>query len=70
MSSSFRYQAFVVVSGNLGGKILVVYKVLSSHVQKNYATTSSDETCLEFEFQTDENYYVDLRQILWLQKLK
>ena len=29
-----------------------------------------DENCIEFEFQTDRNYYVDLRQIFLASKLK
>ena len=61
MSSNFRYQAFVAVSGTLGGKIPVVDNVLSFHQQEIYPTTSLDENCIEFEFQTDRNYYVDLR---------
>ena len=70
MSISFRYQAFVVVSGNLGGKVLVVDNVLSSHEQEIYPTTSLDENCIEFEFQTDRNYYVDLIQTYLALKLK
>ena len=62
MSSNFRYQAFVAVSGNLGGKVPNVDDVLSSHEQEIYPTTSLDENCIEFEFQTDRNYYVDLRR--------
>ena len=62
MSSNFRYQTFVAVSGNLGGKVSVVDDVLSSHEQKIYSTTSLDENCIESEFQTDRNYYRDLRQ--------
>ena len=70
MSSNFRYQTFVTVSGNLGGKVPVVDDVLSSHEQKNDPTTSLDENCIEFEFQTDRNYYVDLRQTYLALKLK
>ena len=70
MSSSFRYQPFVVVSGNLGGKVPVVDDVLSSYEQELYLTTSLDENCIEFEFQTDRNYYVDLRQTFLALKLK
>ena len=62
MSSNFRYQPFVAVSGNLGGKVPVVDDLLSSHEQEIYRTTSLDENCIEYEFQTDRNYYVDLRQ--------
>ena len=70
MSSNFRYQPFVAVSGNLGGKVPVVDDVLSSHEQEIYPTTSLDENCIEFEFQTDRNYYVDLRQTYLTLKLK
>ena len=70
MSSIFRYQPFVAVSGNLGGKIPVVDDVLSSHEQEIYPTTSLDENCIEFEFQTDRNYYVDLRETYLALKLK
>ena len=56
MSSNFRYQPFVTISGNLGGKVPVVDDVLWSHEQKNYPITSLDENCIEFEVQTDRNY--------------
>ena len=68
--NTFRYQPFVAVSGNLGGKIPIVYDVLSSHEQEIYPTTSLDENCTEFEVQTDRNYYVDLRQSFLALKLK
>ena len=70
MSSNFRHQPFVAVSGNLGGKVPVVDDVLSSHEREIYPTTSLDENCIEFEFQTDRNYYVDLRQTYLALKLK
>ena len=69
-NNSFRYQPFVAVSGNLGGKVPIVDDVLSSHEQEIYRTTSLDENCIEFEFQTDRNYYVDLRQSFLALKLK
>ena len=56
MSSKFRYQPFVAVSGNPGGKVPVVDDILSSHEPEIYLTTSLDGSCLEFEFQTDRNY--------------
>ena len=62
MSSNFWYQPFVAVPGNFGGKDSVVDDILSSHEQEIYPTTSLVENCIEFEFQTDRNYYVDLRQ--------
>ena len=61
---------FVAVSGNLGEKIPVVDDVLSSQEQEIYPTISLDENCIEFEFQTDWNYYVDLRQTNLALKLK
>ena len=69
MSNNFRYQPFVAVSGNLGGKVPIVDDVLSSHEQEIYPTTSLDENCIEFEFQTDRNSYVDLRQTFLALKL-
>ena len=60
----------MAVSGNLGGKVPVVDDVLSSHEQETYPTTSLDKNCIEFEFQTDRNYYVDLRQSSLALKLK
>ena len=70
MSSNFRYQPFVAVSGILGGKVLVVDDFLSSHEQRIYSTTSLYENCIDFEFQTDRNFYVDLRQTYLALKLK
>ena len=69
-NNNFRYQPFVAVSGNLGGKVPIVDDVLSSHEQEIYLTTSLDENCIECEFQTDRNYYVDLRQSFLALKLK
>ena len=57
-------------SGNHGVKVPVVDDVLSSREQEIYPTTSIDENCLEFEFQTDRNYYVDSRQTYLAVKLK
>ena len=70
MSSNFRDRPFVAVSGFLGGQVPVVDKVLSSHGQEIYPTISLDENCIEFEFQADRNYYVDLRQTYRALKLK
>ena len=69
-NKNFRYQPFVAVSGNPGGKVPIVDDVPSSHEQLNYLTTSLDENCIELEFQTERNYYVVLRQSLLAFKLK
>ena len=42
----------------------------SSHEQEVYPTTSLDENSIEFEFQTDCNVYVDLRQTYLALKIK
>ena len=70
MSSNFRYQRFVAVSVNLGGKVPVVDDVLLYHEQEIYPTTSLDENCIEIEFQTDRNYCIDLGQTYLAVKLK
>ena len=69
-NNNFWYQPFVAVSGNLGGKVPIVDDVLTSHEQEIYPTTSLDENCIEFEFQTDRDYCVDLRQWFLTLKLK
>ena len=57
----------MVVSGNLGGKVPVVDNVLLS---KFFPITPFDENCIEFEFQTDRNYQVALRQTYLALKLR
>ena len=69
-NNNFRYQPFVAVSGNLEGNIPIVDDVLSSHEQEIYPTISLVENCIEFDFQTDRNYYVDLRQSFLVLNLK
>ncbi len=69
-NNNFRYQPFVAVSGSLGGKVPNLNDVLSSHEHEIYPTTSLDEKCIEFEFQTDRNCCVDLRQSFLALKLK
>ena len=69
-NNNFRYQPFVAVPGNLGGNVPIVDDVLSSHEQEIYPTTLLDENCIEFELQTDWNYYVDFRQSFLALKLK
>ena len=68
-NNNFRYQPFVTVSGNVGGKVPIDDDVLSSQEQEIYRTISLGENCIEFEFQTDRNYYVDLRQSFLALKL-
>ena len=69
-NNNFLYQPFVAVSGNLGGKVPIVDYALSSQEQEIYPTISLDENRIVFDFQTDRNYYVDLRQSFLALKLK
>ena len=48
----------------------IVDNVLSPPEQEIYPTTSIDENCIEFEFETERNFYVDLRQSFLALKLK
>ena len=68
--NNFRYQPSVTVSDNPGVEVQVLDNVLSSHEQENYPTTSLDENCFEFDFQTDRNIYVVLRQTFLAIKIK
>ena len=70
MSSKFWYYSFVAVSGDPGGKVPVVDVILSSHEQNLDPTTLINKNCIGFEFQTDCNYYIDLRQTYLAFKLK
>ena len=58
------------MSENFGGKVSIVDDVLSTLEQEIYPTTLLDENCIEFEFQTDRNYYVNLRQSFLALELK
>ena len=60
----------MATSGLLGGKIPVYDNGVLSHEQEISPTTSLDKFCIEFEFQTDPNYYVDFRQTYLNLKLK
>ena len=55
ISRSFRYQLFVRVSGNVGGKVPVVDIAFSSHKQKAYSTNSLDEDGIVFDFRKNWN---------------
>ena len=70
MSNNFLDQPLVAVSGIIGGKVPPVDNVLPSHEQEIDPYTSLDENFFEFEFETDRNYYIDLRQTYLASKLK
>ena len=51
-------------------QIPVVNDVLSSHEQGIYPPTSFDDNSIEIKFETDRNFYVDLRQTYLALKIK
>ena len=67
--NNFRYQTFVAGCRSHGGEVPVVDDVLSSDEQEIYPTTSLDANSIEFEFQTDRNVYVHLRQLYFALKM-
>ena len=69
-NNNLRYQTFVVVSGNFAVKVPIDDHVLSSHEQKIYPATPLDKNFIGFDFQTDRNYNIDMRQSLLALKLK
>ena len=69
-SQSSRQHFFVAVLGDLGGKGAFVGDVLSSHEQQIYPAILLDENSIEFECQTDCNYYDDLKHLYLAPKLK
>ena len=66
----FRYQPFVAVYGNPGVKVPLFADVLSSDEQEIHSTTPFNKISIEFEFQTDRNVYVKLRQAYLAPKVK
>ena len=62
----FRYQ----LSGKLRKKVAAFDNIWSSHEEEVYPNTSLDENCIELDFQTDQNYYLDLRKIYFALKPK
>ena len=70
MSIIFLYKPFVAFCGNPGWSITLVGDVLKFREQEIYLFTSLYENCREFQLRSDRSYYVDLRQISFVSKLK
>ena len=68
--NNFRTNNSFAVFGNPRVKVPVVDDLLSSQEQEFCPTTSFDENSNEFEFQTDRNIYVVLRQTYLALKIK
>ena len=58
------------VSRKLGGKSHVVNNFFSSNEQEINRTTSTERNSFEFDFQTNRDYYLDLRQTFLASKCK
>ena len=59
--SHFRYGAFTNSSLEIFDKTPVLETIMSSYTQEVFPSTSLDESSIEFEFETDRNLYLDMR---------
>ena len=59
--SHFRYGAFTNSSLEIFDKVPVLETIMSSYTQEVFPSTSLDESSIEFEFETDRNLYLDMR---------
>ena len=60
-SSHFWYGAFTNSSLEIFDKVPVLETIMSSYTQEVFPSTSLDESSIEFEFETDRNLYLDMR---------
>ena len=60
-SSHFRYGAFTNSSLEIFDKVPVLETIISSYTKEIFPSTSLDESSIEFEFETDRNIYLDMR---------
>ena len=68
--SHFRYEAFTNSSLEIFDKIPILETIMSSYTQKVFPSTSLDESSIEFEFETDRNLYLDMRDNYHSSKLQ
>ena len=61
-SCHFWYGAFTNSSVDIFGKNPVLESDMSSYIQEEFPNTSLDESGIEFEFETDRNLYLDVRE--------
>ena len=59
--SHFRYGAFINSSMEIFDRVPVLETYLSSYTQEVFPSNSLDESSIEFEFETDRNLYLDMR---------
>ena len=60
-SSHFWYGVFTNSSLEIFDKVPVLETIISSYIQEVFPSTSLDESSIEFEFETDRNLYLDMR---------
>ena len=60
-SSYFWYGAFINSSWEIFDKVPVSETIISSYTQELFPNTSLDESSIEFEFETNRNLYLDMR---------
>ena len=62
--SHFRYGASTNCSFEIFDKVPVLETIMSSYTQEVFPSTSLDESSFEFEFETDRNLYLDMRDTI------
>ena len=60
-SSHFRYGVFTNSSLKIFDKIRVLEIIISSYTKEVVSGTSLDESSIEFEFETNRNLYLNMR---------
>ena len=63
-SSHFRYGAFTNSLLEFFDKVPVSETIMSSYTQEVFPSNSLGESSIEFEFETDRNFYLDMRDIV------
>ena len=69
-TSHFWYGAFTNFSLDIFDKVPVLETIISSYIQEVFPSTSLDESSIEFEFETDRNLYLDMRDTHFSLKLQ
>ena len=60
-SSHFRCGAFTSSLQEIFDKVPVLEIIISSYIQEVFPSTSLDESSFEFQFETDRNLLLDMR---------
>ena len=68
--SHFWYGAFTNSSLEIFDEVPVVETVISPYTQEVFHSTSLDESSIKFEFETDRNLYLNMRDTHLISKLQ